>query len=127
MAKFTLDHMHIRSPDPDATAVWFERMFGAEVIRTMPQGKPRIDLKIDGTNIYIAPAGPGTGVNPAPDNPHQGLDHFGLRVADIDAVFKELKDKGVNFTVEPYDVRADTRIAFLRTPEGVLIELLQRR
>ena len=25
----TWDHIHLRSPDPEATAAWFERMLGA--------------------------------------------------------------------------------------------------
>ena len=38
MSTFTWDHVHLRSPDPEATAAWFERMLGAEVIRSMQQG-----------------------------------------------------------------------------------------
>jgi lactoylglutathione lyase len=34
MTKFTWDHIHLRSPNPEATATFYERMFGAEVIRT---------------------------------------------------------------------------------------------
>ena len=52
--KLTWDHVHIRSPDPEATALWFERSLGAEVIRSMQQGKPRVDLKLGGANIFIA-------------------------------------------------------------------------
>ncbi len=126
MASFTFDHMHIRSTDVDATATWFERIFGAEVIRTMQQGKPRVDLKLGGADIFIAPAGPGSGTNPNPANPYLGLDHFGLTVKGIDKVVADLKAKGVTFTVEPYEVRPGTRIAFLKTPDGVLIELLER-
>ena len=32
MATFTYDHIHLRSPDPEATAHWYERMLGAQVI-----------------------------------------------------------------------------------------------
>ena len=126
MSKYAFDHMHIRSPDVEATATYFERMFGAEIVRKMQQGKPRVDLKLGGANIFIAPIETGSGVLPAPDNPHQGLDHFGLRVEGIDAICADLKAKGANFTVEPHNPRPDIRVAFLRTPEGVLVELLER-
>src|SRR5712692_10326691 len=102
MAKFTYDHIHLRSPNPDATALYYQRMFEAEVIRTMQQGKPRIDLKLGGVNIFIAP------------------------VASGDAVVAELKAKGAEFTREPTTVRPGVRVAFLRAPEGVSIELLDR-
>jgi lactoylglutathione lyase len=126
MAKFTYDHIHLRSPDPEATARYYERMFGAEVIRSMQQGKPRIDLKLGGMNIFIAPVVTGDGVNPPPATPYQGLDHFGLTVSGIDAVVAELKAKGAEFTREPTTVRPGVRVAFLRAPEGVSIELLDR-
>jgi lactoylglutathione lyase len=126
MAKFTYDHIHLRSTDPEATARWYEQMLGAEVIRSMQQGKPRIDLKLGGANIFIAPVTPGDGVNPPPATPYQGLDHFGLCVTGIDAIVAELKGKGVEFTKEPTTVRPGVRVAFLRAPQGVSIELLDR-
>src|SRR5262245_11265992 len=126
MTTFTYDHIHLRSPNPEATARFYERMFGAEVLRTLPPGKPRIDLKLGGANIFIAPVTPDAKVNPPPVTPYQGLDHFGLCVSGIDAVVADLKAKGAEFTMEPTTVRPGVRIAFLRGPEGVSIELLDR-
>src|SRR6266581_6622854 len=117
MATFTYDHIHLRSPDPDATARYYQRMFGAEVIRSMQQGKPRIDLKLGGVNIFIAPVAAGDGVNPPPTTPYQGLDHFGLSVSGIDAIVAEMKAKGVVFTKEPATIRPGVRVAFLRAPD----------
>jgi lactoylglutathione lyase len=126
MAQFTYDHIHLRSPNPEATAAYYERMFGAEVLRTPQDGKTRIDLKLGGVNIFIAPVAAGDGVNPPPTTPYQGLDHFGLRVSGIDGIVAELKAKGAVFTKEPTTVRPGVRVAFLRAPEGVSIELLDR-
>jgi lactoylglutathione lyase len=126
MARFTWDHIHLRSPNPEATAAFYERMFGAEVIRTMQQGKPRIDLKVGGVNVFILPVVPGDKTNPPPTSPYQGLDHFGLSVTGIDAVVADLKAKGAEFTMEPNNIRPGIRIAFLRGPDGVSIELLER-
>ena len=55
MSTFTYDHIHIRSRDPEKTAAYYERMFDAEIIRTMQDGKPRIDMKIGGQDVFIAP------------------------------------------------------------------------
>src|SRR6202165_1699248 len=126
MAKFTYDHIHLRSPDPEATAQYYERIFGAEVLRSNQGGTPRIDLKLGGADIFIAPVGAGSGVNPPPTTPYQGLDHFGLSVSGIDAVVADLKTKGAQFTREPTTVRPGVRVAFLRGPQGVSIELLDR-
>jgi catechol 2,3-dioxygenase-like lactoylglutathione lyase family enzyme len=101
-------------------------MLGAEVIRSMQLGKPRIDLKLGGASIFIAPVAPGDGVNPPPVTPYQGLDHFGLSVSGIDAIAAELKAKGATFTMEPTTIRPGVRVCFLRGPQGVSIELLDR-
>ena len=116
MAKFTWDHIHLRTTDPEAMARWFEKTLGAEVLRTMQQGKPRIDLKIGGANIFIAPVAPGDRVNAAPTTPYRGLDHFGLAVTGIDAIAADLKAKGVEFTREPTTIRPGVRCASSADP-----------
>jgi catechol 2,3-dioxygenase-like lactoylglutathione lyase family enzyme len=126
MPKLTWDHVHLRSPNPEATAKWFESMLGGEVIRSMQEGKPRIDVKLGGANVFIAPVTAGDGVNAPPTTPYQGLDHFGLTCTGIDAIAAELKAKGVKFTKEPTTVRPGVRICFIRGPEGISIELLDR-
>src|SRR5262249_10557913 len=104
-AKLLMDHIHLRSPDPEATAAWFERILGAQVIRSTVEGKPRIDLKLGGADVFIMPVAPGDKVNPPPMTPYQGLDHFGLTVSGIDAVAADLKARGVEFTMEPRTIR----------------------
>ena len=126
MTTFTYDHIHLRSTDPEKTAQYYERMFGAEVIRTMQEGQPRIDLRLGGQNIFIAPVPPNSGVNPPPVTPYQGLDHFGLRVKDIDKVVADLKAKGAEFTMELNSPRPGIKICFIRGPQGISIELLDR-
>ena len=126
MATFTYDHMHLRSPDPEATAGFYEKMFGAEVLRSVQAGKPRVDLNLCGTKVFIAKVEADGKTGEAPRSPYQGLDHFGLTVSGIDAVVAELKAKGAEFTMEPTTIRPGTRIAFLRGPEGVAIELVDR-
>src|SRR6266851_4392315 len=108
----TWDHVHLRSPDPEATATWLQDILGGVIIR----GPGRIDVKLGGANVFIAP----------PVTPYQGLDHFGLTVKDIDAVAAEIKAKGVEFTKEPTTIRPGVRICFIRGPQGISVELLER-
>jgi catechol 2,3-dioxygenase-like lactoylglutathione lyase family enzyme len=35
MTEFAYDHVHLRSPDLDETAAYYERMFGAEIIKSV--------------------------------------------------------------------------------------------
>ena len=126
MSKFTFDHIHLRTPDPEATAAYYEKIFGAEIVRSAPHGQPRIDIMLGGAQIFVAPVTPDSDVAEPPVTPYQGLDHFGLTVSGIDEVAAELKSKGVEFTMEPTTIRPGTRIAFIRGPQGVSIELVDR-
>jgi lactoylglutathione lyase len=123
MTTFTWDHIHLKTSDPEKMAQWFEKMFGAEIIRSIFQGKPRVDIKIGGLNVFIADS---EGHNPAPQIPYRGLEHFGFQVSDIDAIAAELKAKGCEFTRVPTTMPSGVRLCFIRGPEGISIELLDR-
>jgi lactoylglutathione lyase len=122
MPVVTWDHVHLRSPDPEATAAWLEDILGGEIIRS----PGRIDVRLGGAMVFIAPVTAADGINPPPVTPYQGLDHFGLTVRDIDAVAAEIKSKGVEFTRDPVTIRPGVRICFIRGPQGISIELLER-
>lgn len=52
MPEYRYDHVHLRSPDPNRTARFFETMFGAEVTRdiypsgTLYPGQMRVRMKV---------------------------------------------------------------------------------
>jgi catechol 2,3-dioxygenase-like lactoylglutathione lyase family enzyme len=128
MTEFRFEHIHLRSADPEATAAWYERMFGARIVRgRQPDGSPRVDLKLGGIDVFIFHCKPGDGTRPAPITPYFGLDHFGLQVDDLDAAMTELNARGCEFTRGPVTVRPGLRVAFLRAPEEVSIEILERK
>jgi hypothetical protein len=47
-------------------------------------------------------------------------------VSDVDKVAADLKAKGVEFTMEPNVPRPGIKICFIRGPQGISIELLER-
>lgn len=60
--------------------------------------------------------------------PALGWHHLALEVADTDAAYAELREKGVVFHVEPKSFPADApqaRLAFFKDPDGNEIELFQ--
>lgn len=124
--QIAFDHVHLRTPDVEGMAAWFARMFGAEILRSMQDGKPRVDIKLGGQMIFILPVAPGEAVNAAPVRPNLGIDHIGFFVKDIDTVYAELKAKGAEFTSEVHTPRPGIRIMFLRGPHGISVELLER-
>ena len=116
------DHLHLRTPDVGATALWFKQMLGADIVEL-----PHLTtIKLGGVNIFLAKVNEGDGVNPPPSPPYQGLDHFGLSVVGIDALAAELKAKGAVFTKGPLTLRPGLRVCFIQGPQGISIELLER-
>ena len=127
MTEFAYDHVHLRSPDPDETARYYERMFGAKLIKSvMSNGIERTDMELGGGSVFIAQAPSDAELSDRPEGSYVGLDHLGLRVRNIDSVCAELKAKGAEFTMEPKTIRPGVRIAFVKGPQNVLIEILDR-
>lgn len=121
--EYSWDHVHLRSPDVAATAAWFQDKFSAGLFEGTKVTAERADVVLGGVRMVITNA---DGTNPPPVTPYQGLDHFGLAVRDLDKVAAGLKAKGVEFTREPVTPRPGIRICFIRGPQGMSIELLER-
>ena len=133
MSTVRFDHIHLRSSDPEATARFFETMFGAEATRgvypsgTLYPGQVRIMLRVGGQKVLIAPAHPHDPMTPAPAFPYYGLEHFGFTVEDLDATIAELRSKGAEIAVGPVTRDAGVYLAFVRGPDGIMVELVQKR
>ena len=124
---YTYDHIHVRTKDPEGMAAFFETMFGAQVLHLIQSdGAPRVDLDVNGLAIFIATVPPEEHLDSNPRDPHLGLDHFGFRVDDVDGAVADIRSMGGDICVEPRTIRPGVRIAFVRGPDDVRIELLQR-
>ncbi len=127
MPKYTYDHIHLRTRQPREMAQYFEKMFDAKIIDSVQSdGVSRTDLDIDGLMLFIAPVPADADIQSNPTEPHLGLDHFGFRVDNVDETVAELKGRGAEIVREPVTIRPGVRIAFVRAPDDVRIELLQR-
>ena len=115
-------HTMIRVTDPDATIAFFD-MLGLKEVRRMENEKGRFTL------IFLAAPGQ-EGVaevelthnwDPEPYEGGRSFGHLAFRVDDIYATCQRLLDAGVTITRPP----RDGHMAFVKTPGGISIELLQ--
>jgi len=124
---YRYDHMHLRTRDVKKTAEYYQRVFGAKILESIQSdGRPRTDLDLDGLTIFLAPVAADAAVPSAPAEPYIGLDHFGLRVDDMETAVAELKRRGATFKMELRTIRPGVKIAFIEAPDNVRIELLER-
>jgi catechol 2,3-dioxygenase-like lactoylglutathione lyase family enzyme len=124
---YRFDHLHLVSADPQAAARYFREMFDARVTESLPAGeKQRIDVKLEGMTILIVPATPEENLPGTPPGRYRGLDHFGLQVNNLEEAAAELKRRGAEFVSEPRIARPGVKMAFIRGPENIRIELVER-
>ena len=125
--EYQFHHIHVFCSDLAATERWFTEGLGAELVeRRDSRGVPGVVLRLGGAQVLLRPAREGETLTPAGAR-HFGADHFGLRVDDVDATVAELKRRGVFVEVEPWDFGPASRIAFIKGPDEVRIELVQPR
>ena len=126
MASYVCDHVHLRSPDPDAAARFYVEALGAVPLTRSPPGQNlRVVVDLGGLQLFIEQVPAAT--PPASAPPFVGLEHIALRVDGFDAAMADLEAKGVKLTAPPSSPRPGIRIAFIRDPDGVLIEILERK
>jgi len=121
----TWDHIHLRSEDPDAAAGFYETHFGAtRVSRVENADQLRVTVDLVGLPIFIDRAADGAVARP--EGPLRGIDHLALTVDRLDDALADLSGNGVEVISGPTTVRPGLLIAFVRAPDGVRIELLER-
>ena len=123
--EFTADHVHLRSLDPEKAAAFYVTMFGAKPRPPVPTPAGlRCVVELGTLTLFIEQVPPGTPT--PPDPPFVGIEHIAVAVRGMDEAVAELKQKGAAFTTEPHSAKPGLCIAFLRGPDGVRIELLDR-
>jgi catechol 2,3-dioxygenase-like lactoylglutathione lyase family enzyme len=124
---FDFDHVHIIAGDVDAMVDYFERVFGASRLSYNPDfnGAPGAFVGLGSIRVGIRGIRPGETMDAVGPVRVQGLDHFGVIVADLEETAKWLKGRGAEFSIEPTKNQATGRMmAFVRGPENVEIEIL---
>ncbi len=126
---FIVNHIHLKSSDPKATADWFVKAFKVEIASDIvrPVGDRFIATKTEGgLTINISSERTGETLGPADANPHYGLEHFGFDTDDIDADIKRLQALGAELKEGPIYNPGGVTIAFIAAPGGIRIELIEK-
>lgn len=55
----------------------------------------------------------------------RGITHVAFQVQDIQDLYERLKEKGVRFHSEPQLVREGVTAAYMRDPDGIVVELVE--
>ena len=125
---YEFNHVHLKAPDPKATADWYVEAFDFTIISdtVRPVGDRFIRCQTsDGVVINISGARTNESMGDGDEDAHWGLEHFGLNVDDMDAEIERLTGMGATLKEGPLDNPNGLRIAFIAAPDNTRIELLQ--
>ena len=122
------DHVHLVARNPQAAAAWYVDKLGGRIVRSLDvKGAPQIYVSFGGFIVIVRGERPAESAEQKPGL-QWGVDHFGVRVKDdFDGFCEGLRKKGVTFSLNPTDFNSTTRIAFIDAPDGVSVELLNRK
>jgi catechol 2,3-dioxygenase-like lactoylglutathione lyase family enzyme len=126
-----LNHIHMLSPDPRATAEWFARATNAANGAAAGEGLPNY-WKVDFGDVALdilpdIPAfKPKERTSEIKPTDGAGIDHIAFSFANLDAALARVRAAGTPIerpvTIDP---TYGTRSFFLRSPEGVLVEFVE--
>ena len=125
---YEFNHIHLKAPDPEKTANWYVKAFNFKIVSdTVRQFGDRFIrcLSADGIAVNISGARTNEQMGGGDATPHWGLEHFGIEVDDMDAEIERLVGLGAELMEGPIQSAPNMRIAFIKAPDDVRIELLQ--
>jgi catechol 2,3-dioxygenase-like lactoylglutathione lyase family enzyme len=123
---FRFHHVHIICKDLEKMIGFFTQSIGAELVKRKKFGTADgASLDLLGTTINLRVARADEKIEGDASRTVYGYNHIGLEVEDIEVAYTDLSAQGYSFFMPPTNI-PELRIAFLRGPEDIVIELVQR-
>jgi catechol 2,3-dioxygenase-like lactoylglutathione lyase family enzyme len=128
---FRINHIHLKAPDPRKTAEWYEKAFMFKIVsdetRVFGDRFIRCQSEDGGMAVNISGARTNETLGSGDASAHHGLEHFGFDTEDIEADIARLEKLGARLLEGPIQNPNGPRIAFLKAPDDVRVELVERR
>ena len=129
MPNYVYDHVHLISADPIKAADFYEKAFGAKRVNvtTHADGTTSAVLNLTGTKIVIG-SPPHNEPRIAIDSPQKyfGLEHWGIITDRMDEAVRSLKAMDVQF-IQEVTRFPGLSIAYIKGPDNVIIEIMERK
>ena len=114
-----LNHLHIKTKNPEKTAKFYVDTFGATITRQSPTGGYRVDLDRLSLNI--------TDLHPTQKRDQlYGMEHIAMDTDKLDELVAKLKASGAKILEETV-VTGNRRVCFFEGPDGVQLEFIEMK
>jgi catechol 2,3-dioxygenase-like lactoylglutathione lyase family enzyme len=114
-----LNHLHIKTRDPDKTVQFYVDTFGAKIVNKSPRGGYRIDLL--GLELNVTPF-----LEDQKREQKYGMEHIAIDTDELDALVAKLEGQGIRI-LEKTVVSGGRRVCFFEGPDGVQLEFIEMK
>ena len=125
---FAINHIHLKADDPKRSADWWVEAFNFTILSDEVRARGNRFIACESENgirVNISGAREGEPLGPGDASVHAGLEHFGLDSTDLEADIERLTALGAELLEGPTEGGA-VRVCFMRVPDNVRIELIER-
>jgi lactoylglutathione lyase len=114
-----LNHVHLKTKDPDATAKFYVDTLGAKIVNQAANGSYRLDLhglSLNVSNFLVQQK----------REQKYGIEHIAIDTDELDALVEKLKARGIGILEETV-VSGGRRVCFFEGPDGVQLEFIEMK
>jgi len=114
---FKLNHLHLKTKDPEKTAKFYVDTLGATIVGKAGQGGFRLDLH--GLSLNITDF-----LSSQTREQKYGMEHLAIDTDELDNLVAKLAAQGIHI-LEQTTVSGGRRVCFFEGPDGVQLEFLE--
>ena len=114
-----LNHVHLKTRDPEKTAKFYVDTLGAKIVNKNPQGGYRLDLH--GLSLNVSDF-----LTSQKREQKYGMEHIAIDTDELDSIVEKLKAQGIHILEETV-VSGGRRVCFFEGPDGVQLEFIEMK
>jgi catechol 2,3-dioxygenase-like lactoylglutathione lyase family enzyme len=115
---FKMNHLHLKTDDPEKTAKFYVDTLGAKIVGQNPNGY-RLDLH--GLSLNVT-----TFLSAQKREQKLGMEHIAIDTDELDALVDKLHAQGIGI-LEQTTVSGGRRVCFFEGPDGVQLEFIEMK
>jgi catechol 2,3-dioxygenase-like lactoylglutathione lyase family enzyme len=114
-----LNHVHLKTRDPEKTAKFYVDTLGATIVSQSSNGGYRLDLH--GLSLNVTDF-----LTSQTREQKYGMEHIAIDTDELDTLVEKLKAQGINI-LEQTSISGGRRVCFFEGPDGVQLEFIEMK
>lgn len=117
---FKINHLHMKTPNPQKTAQWYVDNLGAKIVEEI-RGSETVGFRLDLHGVRLNVTG---FIEGQKLGQHYGMEHLAIDTDDLHGTVEKLRASGARI-LEERQLRDGRKVCFFEGPEGVRLEVME--